>query len=294
MSKFLIYINGEFFDETTAKISVFDRGFLYGDSVYEATRTYERAPFQLGEHIERLMLSAQKIELTPTLSKEQIVKAIHQTIAASPHENISLRIILTRGTNADLGLDPNLCEQNNLIIMTKAIHPNPESWTKSGVAMIFAQKLSTQKGPLPKTGNYQDNILAYKLALSRGAFDAIMINNDGHVTEGTTSNIWIIKDKTIYTPALIDGVLPGLTRQTLLKMAVHNKLPLNLKLIEKSLTRKDFEKADECFLTSTTRNLVPVTRLEGHPVGNGLPGIGTLSLLKSYLAFVSTARGEEN
>lgn len=282
MTNFLININGEFFDEQSAKISVFDRGFLYGDSVYEATRTFNRVPFRMDNHLERLFLSARKIELTPTLNKEEILTRIMKTIKHSPHENITLRIILTRGTNSDLGLDPALSTSNNLIIITKEISPNPDWWLKTGLSMIFYQKHSTQVGSLPKSGNYQENILAHKAALLKNAYDAIMINHEGYATEGTTSNIWIIKKGIILTPPLADGVLEGLTRKTLFEMAKSEKITI----IEKSLTPDEITEADECFISSTTRNLVPVTNIEGQPIGNGRPGKMTLDLLASYLRFV--------
>jgi branched-chain amino acid aminotransferase len=282
MSKFLIFINGEFFDERTAQISVFDRGFLFGDSVYEATRTFNRIPFRIDDHLERLFSSAEKIELSPSLSKEQIKESIFKTIEASPYDNIFLRIILTRGTNSDLGLDPDLATENNLVIITKEIAPNPDWWLTLGVSMIFYQKQSTHKGSFPKSGNYQENILAHKEALSKNTFDAIMVNPEGFATEGTTSNIWIIKEGIIYTPPLKDGVLEGLTRRALFQMA---KIE-NIIIKEKSLTRQDIVTADECFISSTTRNLVPVTKIEGLPVGLGVPGAQTLELLKKYLNFV--------
>lgn len=289
MGKFLININGELFDEKTAKISVFDRGFLYGDSVYEATRTFNRVAFRINQHLDRLFNSAQKIELTPTLSKIEILKVIDQTIKASPHENVSLRIILTRGTNRDLGLDPELAPSNNLIIISKSIPPNPDWWYSTGLSMIFHKKKSTQKGSLPKSGNYQENILAHKEALARGAYDAIMVNSEGHVTEGSTSNIWLIKDGIIYTPALSDGVLEGLTRKTLFEMAAHKKIVMK----ESSLTQDDFLNADECFITSTTRNIVPVTKIEDQIIGQGLPGKRTMELLASYLEYVRMEHPKE-
>jgi len=283
MSKFLININGELFNEETAKISVFDRGFLYGDSVYEATRTFNRRPFRINQHLDRLFVSADKIELEPTLSREDILKALDKTIAASPHENHSIRIILTRGTNRDLGLDPELSSQNNLIIMTKAIPDNPEWWYTEGVSMIFHHKKSTQKGSLPKSGNYQENMLAHKDAIAQGATDAIMVNTEGHVTEGSTSNVWLVKNGKILTPTLADGVLEGLTRKTLFEMARAQNLPL----FEASLTQDDFMNADEVFVTSTTRNIVPVTKIANRLIGQGKPGQTTLELLAKYLEYVN-------
>ncbi len=283
MSKYLININGELFDETNALISVFDRGFLYGDSVYEATRTFNRKAFRLNHHLDRLFSSAKKIELSPTLTREEITTQIEKTILASPFENINLRIVLTRGTNSDLGLDPDLSSENNLIIFTKAIPPNPDWWLSDGVSMIFHTKESSHKGPLPKSGNYQENVKAFKEATKRSAFDAIMVSPEGLVLEGTTSNIWLAKNGLILTPPLSDGVLEGLTRKTIFEMALKSEFRIQ----EQSLTKIDFLSADECFLTSTTRNIVPVTMIEGQKISNGKPGKLTLELLKSYLDYLN-------
>jgi branched-chain amino acid aminotransferase len=284
MEDFLININGDLFKGPEARISVFDRGFLYGDSVYESTRTFDKRPFRLERHIHRLFLSAGKISLSPTYSKEVITSEVLKTIEASPYQNVTIRIVLTRGTNSDLGLDTQLSGPNNLIIFTKEIKPNPAWWLTDGVSMIFYQKEIEASGSLPKTGNYQENILANREAHERGAYDAFLINTHGKVTEGTTSNAWLIKDGVLYTPPLADGVLDGLTRKTLIEMSNQGKL--FLPLIEKSLNKNDFIDADECFITSTTRNIVPVTKIENHAIQKGLPGVQTLELLKVYLDFV--------
>lgn len=284
MEDFLININGILFKGPFAQISVFDRGFLYGDSVYESTRTFNKKPFRIDQHIDRLFLSAEKISLVPTYSKEFILNEVMKTINASVYENVTIRIVLTRGTNSDLGLDPDLSGDNNLVIFTKEIKPNPSWWTSDGVNMIFYQKKIAASGSLPKTGNYQENILANKEAHHQKAYDAFMINTQGFVTEGTTSNAWIIKNGNLYTPPLNDGVLEGLTRKTLIEMAKRQLLPLPL--FEKSLTPEDFKSCDECFITSTTRNIVPVTKINGLGIGSGRPGGMTLELLRLYLEFV--------
>lgn len=284
MEDFLVNINGTLLKGPEAKISVFDRGFLYGDSVYEATRTFNKRPFRIDQHIDRLFLSAEKISLEPTYSKEVILSEVLKTIEAAPFKDATIRIVLTRGTNSDLGLDPALSGPNNLVVFTKEIKPNPAWWITDGVSMIFFQKKIEASGSLPKTGNYQENILANREATSRGAYDSFMINTHGHVTEGTTSNAWIIKNNILFTPPLADGVLEGLTRKTLLEMARRQMLPLPL--VEKSLSKDDFLSADECFITSTTRNVVPVTKIESHLIGNGKPGALTLKLLELYLEFV--------
>lgn len=284
MNDFLININGNLTQGHEAKISVFDRGFLYGDSVYESTRTFSKKPFRIDRHIDRLFLSAEKISLIPTYTKEEILKEVLKTIQASPHQNATIRIVLTRGTNSDLGLDTELSGPNNLIIFTKEIKPNPKEWLINGVSMIFYQKEIEASGSLPKTGNYQENILANREAHKRHAYDAFMVNTHGHVTEGTTSNAWIIKDGVILTAPLQDGVLDGLTRKTIIEMAHAHLLPLPL--VEKSLTKEEILSADECFITSTTRNIVPVTSVENQAIKDGRPGKMTLELLKLYLDFV--------
>ena len=284
MKDFLVNINGQILNGAFAQISVFDRGFLYGDSVYESTRTFNKKPFRIDQHIDRLFLSAEKIALDPTYTKEMILAEVIKTISASPHSDMTIRIVLTRGTNSDLGLDPELSSANNLIIFTKEIKPNPDSWITDGVSMIFYQKVIEASGSLPKTGNYQENILGNRAAHEQNAYDAFMINTHGFVTEGTTSNAWIIKNGTLLTPPLSDGVLDGLTRKTIFEMAKRHNLPLPL--IEKSLNKDDFMTADECFITSTTRNIVPVTTISGQKIGSGTPGSHTLELLKLYLDFV--------
>jgi len=278
MDKFVININGKIHSENDAYISVLDRGFLYGDSVYEATRTFFKVPFRINEHLDRLFESAQKIYFDPKISKGEILKEIMKTINHSPFENQSIRIVLSRGVNMDLGLDPELTIKENLIIYSKELKPNPDWWLTKGVDLVFFQKLTSSKGSLAKTGDYVENMLAYHSAKKSGAYDAIMINNDGHITESTTSNIWIIKNGMIKTPPLSDGVLSGLTRQKLIEICHKKNLPIE----EVSLTEPDFLSADECFITSTSRLIVPVTMINQKPVGNGKVGEMTMKLLMDY------------
>lgn len=265
-------------------ISVFDRGFLYGDSVYEATRTFNRKVFRLDHHLERLFSSAKMMSIVPTYSKIELKNEVEKTISASPFENAALRIVLTRGTNQGLGLDAEMSEANNLIIFSSEITPNPDWWLTKGFSMIFTTKTTSLRGALPKSGNYQENMLALKAAKAAGVTDAFMVNPNGFVTESTTSNAWIIKNNIVLTPPLSDGVLEGLTRKTLFEMA--QKKLLSLPLIEQSLTKLDFLEADECFITSTTRNLVPVTEIDHQKIASGTPGNLTLNLLERYLNFV--------
>jgi branched-chain amino acid aminotransferase len=285
MDQFYVSINGEIFNGADAKISVFDRGFLYGDSVYEATRTFNQKPFRLSSHLERLFESAQKLDFTPELTRAGIEESIEKLIQHSQFKNALIRLILTRGTNRDLGLDPSLSLGQNLIIFTKEIKENPASWLSEGVEMIFYKKTHHMKGSLPKTGDYRENLMANKAALAKNAYDAIMVSPEGHVTECTTANIWVIFQNQLITPPLGDGVLEGLTRKALFEMMTNRTLGLTL--VEKSLTEGDILSAEECFMTSTTRNLLPITSVDGKKIGLGVPGPKTLALLKEYLSFVS-------
>lgn len=283
MDDYLVNINGELFLGPEAKISVFDRGFLYGDSIYEATRTFNKKAFRLNLHLDRLFFSAEKIDMPLTYTRKELIAEVEKTISASAHKDASIRIVVTRGTNSEISLNPKFAEKNNLVIFLKPIKPNPSSWLSEGVSMIFHHKSQSLSGAFAKTGNYQENMLAHKAAVEKEAYDAFMVNSDGHITEATTSNAWIIKDNILYTPPLDDGLLGGITRLALIEMSQAQLLPIPLVL--KSLSTDDFIKADECFITSTMRNLVPVTKIEGRPVGDGRPGTLTLRLLSLYLDF---------
>lgn len=283
-SEYFVSINGSITTGENAKISVFDRGFLYGDSVYESTRTFGTKVFRFDDHLERLFLSAKKIDLIPTISKNEIKSKTEELINFSKLQDVSIRIILTRGTNDELGLDLKTAMHNNLVIMIKPVQELPLTTYENGVPLTFYQKKSSNYGELPKTGNYQENILALRYAHNMNFFDSLMINQLGFVTEASTSNVWIIKDNVIYTPPLSDGLLGGLTRKTLFEM---DRLGhLHIKLIEKSLTKSEVINADEVFLTSTIRRIVPVSKIDNVVISNGKAGENTLKILKTYTEFV--------
>jgi branched-chain amino acid aminotransferase len=281
---FLININGQFFNENEAKISVLDRGFLYGDSVYETTRTFDRKPFRIDQHLDRLFESASKLEFTPRLSKAEIKNQISKTIEHSEFNNLMLRIVLTRGTNADLGLSPDLSSSDNLIIYAKEIKPQPERLYTEGVKVISYKKKTSTLGSYAKSASYQENVMAMKKAHENQAYEAIMINENDRVTEASTSNLWLIKDGMIKTPVVSEGLLLGLTRKTLLEIC----RKYNFNHQEVTLTLKDFLEADEVFLTSTNRDLVPIVQVDKTVISNGKPGQKTLELLNLYRQFVKS------
>ncbi len=280
----IVNINGTLLKGDEAKISVFDRGFLLGDSVYEVTRTYESIPFLLKEHLDRLWRSAEQISLPISYSPEQIKVEIDKCIKELAIPNIYLRIIITRGSG-EIGLDPDLSPTNNLVIIAKEQLEYPKWWYEQGVSFVVANTLRNPKNSLDpniKSGNYLNNVMAYMEAKKLGAFDAIMLNQEGHVTEGTTSNIWIVKNNILKTPPPKAGLLMGITRHKLIELAKNNKI--NIK--EENFDVDELLNAEEAFLTSSTKEIVPITKINNKEIGNGMPGKVTNQLRKIYSDFV--------
>jgi branched-chain amino acid aminotransferase len=276
----LVNINGALTAPEEARISVFDRGFLYGDSVYEVTQTIDGVPFRLEEHLERLRKSAFKIGLPIITTNLEIKKQIARTLIALDESTVYLRLIVTRG-EGEISLDPLLATHENIVIIAKELKPYPLEWYTSGVRVIIADTLRNPLesiDPNVKSGNYLNNVLAFGEASKLGAYDAIMLNHQGQVTEATTSNVWIVKNNTLYTPPLRSGLLEGLTRKVLLQLSKNAKIPVH----EQTLTPGDLLEADELFLSSTTKRLIPVTTLNDQPIGAGFPGPMTQKLRMLY------------
>ena len=285
MEEILISINGKFCNPQNAKISIFDRGFLYGDSVYEVTRSYEGIPFLLEEHLDRLWRSASLVGMDLTTSKEEISKNIYQCIEMLKIENVYIRIIVTRG-EGPLDLDPTIPTKNNVIIIAKKQLPNPSWWYEKGVSFIITNVLKIPKktiDPNCKSGNYLPNIMAMKEAKEAGAFDAMMLNHKGYITEGTTNNSWMIdKKNTIITPPLKAGILQGLTREVLIQLIKKKKLDFE----ERNFTPEEIMKAKEVFLTSSTKEIVPITKIDNVDIADGKPGKITKKLILLYSSFI--------
>jgi branched-chain amino acid aminotransferase len=276
----LININGDITGKEDAKISVFDRGFLFGDSIYEVTLTYDSVLFKIEEHFDRLWESAASLALHISHSRKELVYEINKTLTKLNEKRAYIRIIITRGEGM-IGLDPNLASKNNLIIICKSLPENPTWWYQSGVEMIIANTLRNPKesmDPSIKSGNYLNNVLAYAEAKDRGAFDAIMLNREGFITEGTTNNIWIVKNNELITPPLAAGLLSGITRQTLIQLTKQH----NLAISERNFTANDLYSADEAFLTSSTKELVPIIKVDEKSIGSGTPGPHIKNLHQIY------------
>jgi len=266
-----IYINGKFYNRENARISVFDHGLLYGDGVFEGIRSYDRLIFRLKDHIDRLYISARAIVLKIPLAKEEMVEAVCRTIVKNNLDNAYVRLIVTRGTG-DLGLDPRKCKGGpSVIIIADKIKLYPEKYYKQGLAIITARTQQNSiyaLNPAIKSLNYLTNILAKIEAVSSGREEAIMLNAKGYVTECTGDNIFIVKNNIVYTPPLSAGLLEGITRDAVIEIAKKKKI----KLKQKNFKLNKVYNADECFLTGTAAELIPVIRVDNRKIGNARPG----------------------
>lgn len=281
----IVSINHEIVNEQNAKISIFDRGFLYGDSIYEVILTYNGKPFLTKEHLDRLWNSGKGIGLTPKWTREELTAEINKGINLLGCSRQYVRLIITRGAG-DISLDPAQSDGQNLIVIFKELADNPITWYEDGVHVIIANTMRNPKSamdPSIKSGNYLNNVMALKEAREQGAFDAVMLNGKGQISECTTSNIWIIKDQNIITPPLSAGLMGGITRAKLLEIAKSH----NYKVKEETLTPQSLFDSDECFLTSSSKELVPITKVDQHIIGNGKPGILTQELHNHYKDFVA-------
>ena len=276
-----IYINGKFYDKSEAKISVFDHGLLYGDGVFEGIRAYNRLVFKLKEHIERLFESAHTIMLNIPLSKEGMIKAVVETLKKNSLKDAYIRLLVTRG-EGDLGLDPRKCEgRATVIIITDKIALYPEKFYREGLEIVTVptiRNLPEALNPQIKSLNYLNNILAKIEAINAGCDEAIMLDSLGYVAECTGDNIFIVKRNHLYTPPQCMGTLRGITRDSVLEIARKDKIQVH----EHVLTRHELFISDECFLTGTAAEIVPVVKVDGRVIGTGKPGKLTLNLMKKF------------
>ena len=276
-----IYINAKFYEKENAKISVFDHGLLYGDGVFEGIRSYSRRVFKLKEHIDRLFESAQSIMLKIPLTKEQLIKAVLQTVKMNKLDNAYIRLVVTRG-EGDLGLDPRKCYKGStIIIIADKIALYPEKLYREGLSIVTVptvRNLPEALNPQIKSLNYLNNILAKIEAANSGSDEAIMLDSLGYVAECTGDNIFVVKNGHFYTPPQCMGTLRGITRDSVLDIARKNKIPAH----EHVITRHEVYISDECFLTGTAAEIIPVVKVDGRVIGQGKPGKLTLELIKKF------------
>jgi branched-chain amino acid aminotransferase len=281
-----IYLDGKLVEKEDAKISVFDHGLLYGDGVFEGIRAYNGRVFRLREHLQRLYNSAKAISLECGISVAEMEKVVLKTLRANNLKDAYIRLVVTRGVG-DLGLDPRKCPQPTVFCITDKINLYPEEFYKEGLTIVTAstrKNIPESLNPRIKSLNYLNSILAKIEATLQNAPEAIMLTKDGYVAECTGDNIFIIKDNVLLTPPTYLGALEGVTRDVVMELAAKNKIACR----EEVFTRYDLFTADECFLTGTAAEVVPVVRIDGRPIGEGKPGKITMKLITEFKALTIT------
>ena len=277
-----IYVDGKFCDEKSAKISVFDHGLLYGDGIFEGIRAYNGRVFQLKEHIDRLFYSAKAILLDIPMSHGEMMKAVVETCRQNGIRDGYIRLLVTRGIGT-LGLNPHRCKDPSIIIIADKIQLYAPELYEKGMEIITApttRNLHSALNPAIKSLNYLNNILAKMEANIAGCEEAVMLNAEGFVSECTGDNIFIVKARRVFTPPLSAGALHGITRGVVMDLAREE----GVSVAEPNLTRYDLFNADECFLTGTGAELIPIVKIDGRVIGTGRPGPLTGKLVDKYRA----------
>jgi branched-chain amino acid aminotransferase len=275
-----IYIDGDFYPEAEAKISVFDHGLLYGDGIFEGIRFYNGRVFRLDEHLSRLWDSARAIALEIPMSIEEMAEATLETIRQNGLRDGYIRLIVTRG-KGNLGLSPDRCPKPSVIIISATIQLYPEEKYTTGMEMITCGTRRCSPGslsPAVKSLNYLNNIMAKIEANHAGADEGLMLNEEGYVAECTGDNIFVIKRGEIFTPPISAGALCGITRGVVFEIAAK----LGIKISEPMLTRYDIYTAEECFLTGTAAEVIAAIRLDTRAIGSGAPGPITGKIIEQF------------
>jgi len=288
-----VWIDGSFVDQSEARISVFDHGLLYGDGCFEGIRIYNGRIFKLRTHLERLFASAESIRLEPSYDIETIEQVTREVVERNGLMDGYIRIVITRGVGS-LGLHPFRCERSSVIIIADVISLYPESMYTDGMSVIVAKRPRLPVAcldPRIKSLNYLNNILAKIEAIDAGVLEAIMLNTEGVVAEGTGDNIFIIKDGVILTPGTEAGMLHGITRQYVIDTVAP---ALGYTIEERSLQVEDVKGADEVFLTGTAAEIIGVSSIDGDQVGSGVVGPVTSALAAEFTRLVRKERAPED
>ena len=281
-----VYIDGKFYDEANAKVSVFDHGLLYGDGIFEGIRAYNGRVFKLQEHIDRLYYSAKAILLNVPLNHGEMTRAVVNTCRENNIRDGYIRLVVTRGPGG-LGLNPNKCKTPSVIVIADKIQLYPAEMYEKGLEIVTVPTTRNSHNavnPAIKSLNYLNNILAKIEANNAGCEEAIMLNAQGYIAECTGDNLFILKAGQMFTPPLSAGALYGITRATVIDLARE----LGISVSEPDLTRYDVFNADECFLTGTGAEVIPVVKLDGRVIGNGKPGKITTTLVQRYKALTTS------
>ena len=265
-----IYIDGKFYSEANAKVSVFDHGLLYGDGIFEGIRFYNGRVFRLEEHLERLWDSARSICLQVPISRREMTEAVLETIRQNDLRDGYIRLLVTRGIG-NLGLNPMQCKHPSVIIIAATIALYHESFYRKGLTIVTCATRRSNPAalnPAVKSLNYLNNVMARIEANLAGADEALMLNDAGNVAECTADNVFIVKRGQMFTPPTTAGALRGITRSIVFEIAAE----LGIKITETDITRHDVFIADECFLTGTAAEIIPVVKADGRLIRNGKPG----------------------
>lgn len=281
-----ILLDGQLVEKENAKISVFDHGLLYGDGIFEGIRAYSRRVFRLKEHIDRLYDSAKVIMLEIPVDKEKMAADIKTVLRANSLSDGYIRVVVTRGVG-DLGLDPRKCPKASYFIIADNISLYPEELYRKGmeIATVSTRRnIPEALNPRVKSLNYLNNIMAKIEGTQRGVAEALMLNAQGYVAECTGDNIFIIKDGVITTPPASAGALLGVTQEAVIELARKRKIEVRKELF----TRYCVFTADECFLTGTAAEIIPVVALDGRKIGDGKPGGITTGLIADFRKLVNS------
>jgi branched-chain amino acid aminotransferase len=280
MTSLQIYLDGRLVPKEDAKVSVYDHGFLYGDGVFEGMRSYGGKVFRLKEHLDRLWDSAKSIWLAMPLTRDEMSAAVYQTLKANNISDGYIRLVVSRGAGY-LGLDPNKCARPQIVIIADKIELYPSEFYEKGLEIVTASTIRNHPGalnPRVKSLNYLNNILAKIEGLKAGCVEALMLNHNGEVAECTGDNIFIVKRGTLLTPPTDAGILEGITRNAVIEIARSIKLPV----AEQAMTRHDVYAADECFLTGSAAEVIPVVKVDSRAIGDGKPGPITRDLKERF------------
>jgi len=276
-----VHINGKLYDKQDARVSVFDHGLLYGDGVFEGIRSYGGNVFRLAQHLDRLWESAKAICLEIPVAKDQMARAIRETLAANRIEDGYIRVLVTRGRGT-LGLDPYKCSDPQVIIITDRIELYPPELYEKGLEIVTVSTTRNHPAalsPRVKSLNYLNNILAKIEGLQAGCIEALMLNHKGELAECTGDNIFLVREGKVYTPPNDAGILEGITRAAVIELARNEA---GLRVFEVPLTKHDVYISDECFLTGTAAEVVPVVKVDSRVIGSGRPGPVTRDLMERF------------
>jgi len=280
----IVFMNDRLVPENEARVSVFDHGLLYGDGVFEGMRSYSGRVFRLDAHIDRLWESAQAICLKIPHTKEAVAQAVNDTLAANGLTDGYVRLLVTRGAGT-LGLDPNRTKDPQVIVIADTISLYPREHYEKGLRIVTAATQRTQPAALSpriKSLNYLNNIMAKLEGLQAGCVEALMLNHKGEVAECTGDNIFAVRKGLLLTPPPDAGILEGITRGAVMELARSAGIDCR----EATLTRHDLYTAEECFLTGTAAEVIPVVEIDGRSIGTGRPGPVTAKLLAAFHALV--------